>query len=105
MVQNDFSYNDYYADSNSALTLKDGTAINIGTEDSGSSYSIGEEITYQIILSLNEGITKNIVVNNDLPAGMQFVVSKTMKANSNTTLLNTIYPEMGFCDEFINMDY
>lgn len=82
----DPSYNDYKSESSSSLSLKDDTAVTLRTKDGNSEYAVGEEITYQLKLDLNEGITKNLKLKNSLAAGMQYIDHQIIKGNDRIVI-------------------
>ena len=62
---------DDYITSSSAVVTVTGTIDKIAP--SPSSYTIGDEVQYYILVTLPEGDTNNLIVTDDLPTGMQYV--------------------------------
>ncbi|MCK4260163.1 MAG: DUF11 domain-containing protein, partial [Halanaerobiales bacterium] len=63
--------NDYTVTDSSALTSADNTDLTwspLGITN----YAVGETVTFQLKLSLTEGITKGVIIRDTLPAGMKF---------------------------------
>jgi len=92
------THNDYKADSSSSLDLKDDTGIKLGTKDGNSEFAVGEEITYQMKIDLNEGITKNIEIENSLPDGIKYIDHHIIRGNENINISNSDnnpYPDKG----------
>ena len=61
---------DYIRRSTAAVTVA-GTIDKVNPDPL--SYTIGEEVQYYILVTLPEGNTNNLVVTDDLPAGMQYI--------------------------------
>ena len=62
--------NDYIRSATAAVTVA-GTIDKVNPDPS--SYTIGDEVQYYILVTLPEGNTNNLNVTDDLPAGMQYV--------------------------------
>ncbi len=52
-------------------------------------YTIGDEVTYDIVVSLPEGTTNNLVVTDALPSGMEYVSFQVLPGSFNGTLTTT----------------
>ena len=62
---------DDYINSATAIVSVAGTIDKV--DPNPSSYTIGDEVQYYILVTLPEGNTNNLIVTDDLPAGMQYV--------------------------------
>ncbi len=64
--------NDYVASDTASFTSDDATALDKLTP-SPTQYTIGQEITFDLLVTLNEGATPDLVVTDDLPNGLEYV--------------------------------
>lgn len=81
--QQDFTYNDYVASDSTSLTVQDSTTLNkrvaadsyidaTSTANDGT-VRIGDTVDYELKLGLQEGSHTGLVLNDTLPAGMEYV--------------------------------
>ncbi len=74
---------DYITSATAAVTVG-GTIDKV--DPNPSSYTIGDEVQYYILVTLPEGNTNNLIVTDDLPAGMQYVAdSHTLYTTSGAS--------------------
>ena len=75
--------NDYQASGTIGLTVASPTIDKI--TPTPTQYTIGENVTYDILVTLPEGLTPSVVVADQLPLGMSYVSSQvvTQAASSN----------------------
>ncbi|MBK7601249.1 MAG: DUF11 domain-containing protein [Acidobacteria bacterium] len=63
--------NNYTRTASSLVTVNTPTISKLAP--SPTSYTIGDQVVYNLLVTLPEGITRNLVVSDDLPAGMSYV--------------------------------
>jgi LPXTG-site transpeptidase (sortase) family protein len=92
-LQGGGSLNDYRINGTISLTADDGTFSKVlettsSTLTSGSQVTIGEIITYGLVVTLPEGTTNNVVLTDTLQPGLIFVDAtlETLAANSDGLL-------------------
>ena len=76
--------NDYLGTDPAALNL--GVPVIDKLAPTPASYTIGEVVTYNILVTLPEGTTQNVVVFDDLPLGLQYVASSLQVLTSDGLL-------------------
>ncbi len=64
--------NDYVASDSANFTTDDATALDKLTP-SPTQYTIGQEVTFDLLVTLNEGTTPSLTVTDDLPNGLEYV--------------------------------
>ncbi len=64
--------NDYAVSDTASFTSDDATALDKLTP-SPTQYTIGQEVTFDLVVTLNEGTTPSLVVTDDLPNGLEYV--------------------------------
>ncbi|HDD62422.1 MAG TPA: isopeptide-forming domain-containing fimbrial protein, partial [Chloroflexi bacterium] len=81
--------NDYAASDSDTVTVPD---VMVAKTISPSEFTIGETFTYDLVITLPEGVTPDMVVYDDIPVGLEFVsynlITTTAEAGS---LLTAIY--------------
>ncbi len=85
--------NDYEAQSDAAITASNPIDISksiLSTSSNltnGADLTIGEEVTFELLVTLPEGTTQDVVVTDLLPAGLQFVSSSVETTTAGSSLL------------------
>ncbi|RLA64275.1 MAG: hypothetical protein DRQ78_06205, partial [Epsilonproteobacteria bacterium] len=65
--------NNYCESATSDLIIDAGISLDKQLQGTQVNYTIGEQVTYEMRVSLIEGITKKVVLNDTLPAGLRYV--------------------------------
>ena len=76
--------NDYLGGDPASFTMNGPTIDKLAPTPAG--YTIGEVVTYNILVTLPEGTTQNPVVFDDLPAGLQYVANSVQVLTSDGLL-------------------
>ncbi len=82
------SPNTYVANSNVNTTLS-GAPLVDKKAPAKSNYTIGEEIVYDILVTLPEGVTKSLRVIDTLPTGLAYVTSQVITTTAGSPLLTS----------------
>jgi len=77
--------NNYCESKTADLIIDAGIAIDKHLQGTVDHFTIGEQVTYEMRVSLIEGITPNVVLTDTLPAGLQYV-SHTCQDAGGTTM-------------------
>ncbi len=85
--------NDYTASANSATFVLSRPTVDKLTP-SDTTYSIGETVTYDILVTLPEGVTTGLSITDNLPAGLDFV-SVAVQTAAGGTLANAFNGTVG----------
>ena len=94
---NQREYNTALVDS-ADITVIDTTAFTKEVT-AGTVYAIGEPITFNLNLTLNEGTTNGVVMTDTLPAAIEFVSATIVKGNENISYLLNNEPVAGATGE------
>jgi len=69
----DSALNNYCESATADLVIDAGIAVDKRLQGTQVNYTIGETLTYEMRISLIEGITQNVVLTDTLPAGLRYV--------------------------------
>jgi len=94
--------NNYCESATADLVIDAGIAIDKHLQGSVDRFTIGQEVTYEMRVSVIEGITPNVVLTDTLPAGLKYVSHSCQDAggtlmhfNCNLTNTSPVTIEMG----------
>ena len=79
-----------YRDSGSADVTVDDVVVDKYTPDPDQ-YTLGEEVTFEILFTMPEGAVQDLEVGDDIPAGMQYVDHELIASASQSSLLGADY--------------
>ncbi len=77
--------NDYFATDNANVNLAEPT---FDKQVSPTDYIIGEQITFDLLVTLPEGVTEDLIVVDDLPVGLAYVSEQVITTNAGSPLLS-----------------
>jgi uncharacterized repeat protein (TIGR01451 family)/fimbrial isopeptide formation D2 family protein len=92
--------NDYAVTTSAALNAVDNLGLT-GTRLGNANRPVGDNVTYELVVQLNEGTNTSVQVKNTIPSGMQMVSATIVKGHSGISYIMLDSPSPGATGEVI----